>query len=135
MWESPLYIHQIGNSVSSFPLSVVTPGAALREQRIETIKAVVKLAQERKADAIVVSGDVFETNAVADRTLFQVIDALKQFEGDWVFIPGNHDPALADSVWKRIIHKGKPDNVHFLLKEAEPLMLEKWLCGHLAGGS
>lgn len=99
-------------------------GAALREQRIETVKTVAKSARERKADAIIVSGDVFETNAVADRTLFQVIDVLKQFEGDWVFIPGNHDPALADSVWTRIIHKGKPDNAHFLLKEGEPLMLQ-----------
>lgn len=99
-------------------------GAALREQRIETVKAVAKLAQERRTDAIVVSGDIFETNAVADRTLFQVIDAVKQFEGDWVFIPGNHDPALADSVWKRIIHKGKPDNAHFLLKGGEPLILK-----------
>ena len=99
-------------------------GGALREQRIETVKAIAKLAQERSSDAIVVSGDIFETNAIADRTLFQVIDAVKKFEGDWVFIPGNHDPALADSVWKRIIHKGKPDNVHFLLKEREPLMLK-----------
>ena len=107
-------------------------GAALREQRIETVKTVAKLAQERNVDAIVVSGDVFETNAVADRTLFQVIDAVKQFEGDWVFIPGNHDPALADSVWKRIIHKGKPDNAHFLLKEGEPLMLNNGAVAILA---
>ena len=86
-------------------------------------------ARERRADAVVVSGDVFETNAVADRTLRQTLDALASFEGDWVFIPGNHDPALADSVWSRAGHVyagqgGKPGNVHFLLKPEQPLLLK-----------
>ena len=35
-------------------------GAALRDQRIETVKQIARLAQKRRADAIVVCGDVFE---------------------------------------------------------------------------
>ena len=104
-------------------------GAALRDQRVETVKTVARVARERRADAVVVSGDVFETNAVADRTLRQALDALESFEGDWVFIPGNHDPALADSVWSRADHvyagqNGKPGNVHFLVKPEQPLLLK-----------
>ena len=46
-----------------------------------------------------------------------------------MFIPGNHDPALADSVWSRAGHVyagqgGKPGNVHFLLKPEQPLLLK-----------
>ena len=99
-------------------------GAALRDQRVETVKEIARLAQERHADAIVVCGDVFETNAVADRTIRQALNALKSFTGDWVFIPGNHDAALADSVWNRADRIGKPDNVHFLLHNEKPLLLK-----------
>ena len=117
---------QLGKQFANVPGDA---GAALRDQRIETVRAVARVARERRADAVVVSGDVFETNAVADRTLRQALDALESFEGDWVFIPGNHDPALADSVWSRAGHvyagrNGKPGNVHFLVEPERPLLLE-----------
>ena len=117
---------QLGKQFANVPGDA---GAALRDQRIETVRAVAKVAHERRADAVVVSGDVFETNAVADRTLRQTLDALESFAGDWVFIPGNHDPALADSVWSRAGHVcagqgGTPGNVHFLVKPEQPLLLK-----------
>ena len=99
-------------------------GAALRDQRIETVKKIARLAQERGADAVLVCGDVFETNAVADRTIRQALNALDSFTGDWVFIPGNHDAALADSVWSRADRIRKLENVHFLLRNEEPLLLK-----------
>ena len=99
-------------------------GAALRDQRIETVKKIARLAQERGADAVLVCGDVFETNAVADRTIRQALNALDSFTGDWVFIPGNHDAALADSVWSRADRIRKLENVHFLLRDEEPLLLK-----------
>ena len=112
---------QLGKQFGNVPGDA---GAALRDQRIETVKEIARLAQERHADAIVVCGDVFETNAVADRTIRQALNALKSFTGDWVFIPGNHDAALADSVWNRADRIDKPDNVHFLLRNGEPLLLK-----------
>ena len=117
---------QLGKQFANVPGDA---GAALRDQRIETVRAVARVARERRADAVVVCGDVFETNAVADRTLRQALDALESFEGEWVFIPGNHDPALADSVWSRAGHvyagrNGKPGNVHFLVEPERPLLLK-----------
>ena len=99
-------------------------GAALRDQRIETVKEIARLAKKRRADAVLVCGDVFETNAVADRTIRQALNALDPFTGDWVFIPGNHDSALADSVWSRADRIAGSDNVHFLLHNEEPLLLK-----------
>lgn len=112
---------QLGKQFGNVPGDA---GAALRDQRVETVKEIARLAQKRRADAIVVCGDVFETNTVADRTIRQALNALKSFTGDWVFIPGNHDAALADSVWNRADRIGKPDNVHFLLRNGEPLLLK-----------
>ena len=37
-----------------------------------------------------------ETNAVAHRTLIRMLNGLKEFSRDRVFVPVNHDPALAD---------------------------------------
>ena len=99
-------------------------GTVLHEQRVKTVKEIARLAQERHADAVVVCGDVFDANTVEDKTIRQALNALKSFTGDWVFIPGNHDAALADSVWNRADRIGKPDNVHFLLRNGEPLLLK-----------
>ena len=112
---------QLGKQFGNVPGDA---GAALRDQRIETVKEIARLAQERGADAVLVCGDVFETNAVADRTIRQTLNALDSFTGDWVFIPGNHDSALADSVWSRADRIGKPDNVHFLLCNGKQLLLK-----------
>ena len=112
---------QLGKQFGNVPGDA---GAALRDRRIETVKEIARLAQERRADAVLVCGDVFETNAVADRTIRQALNALDSFTGDWVFIPGNHDAALADSVWSRADRIGKPDNVHFLLRNEDPLPLK-----------
>lgn len=112
---------QLGKQFGNVPGDA---GAALRDQRIKTVKKIARLAKKRQADAVLVCGDVFETNAVADRTIRQVLNALDPFTGDWVFIPGNHDSALADSVWSRADRIGKPDNVHFLLCNGKQLLLK-----------
>ncbi|MEA2078429.1 MAG: DNA repair exonuclease [Pseudomonadota bacterium] len=87
-------------------------GAMLRTQRLETIKALAALASERRVDAVLVAGDVFEDNAVSDETLRRTMNALAGFQGAWVLLPGNHDAALAQSAWSRLRRLALvPDNV------------------------
>jgi DNA repair exonuclease SbcCD nuclease subunit len=87
-------------------------GAVLRTQRLETIRALGALAGERRVDAVLVAGDVFEDNAVSDETLRRTMNALAGFEGPWVLLPGNHDAALAQSAWSRLHRLAiVPDNV------------------------
>ena len=117
---------QLGKQFGSIPGD---PGALLHSQRIETVKAIAELAQEREADAILVCGDAFDSNTVADRTLQQMLNATEQFPGHWVFIPGNHDPARAASVWTRAkrlrpVQDGAEDNLHFLVQPKKPLVLQ-----------
>ena len=109
---------QLGKQFANIPGDA---GAALRDRRIETVKAIGRLAAERGADAVLVAGDVFDANAVADRTLIRMLDALMEFRGEWVFVPGNHDAALADSVWTRLLLRKPPANVRFALEPETPL--------------
>ena len=98
-------------------------GAALRDARIRTVREIGRLATERSVDAVLVAGDAFDANTVAERTLIQTLRALAHFAGDWVLIPGNHDPALADSVWTRLARRTPPDNVRLLVEAQKPLVL------------
>ncbi|MBL8669523.1 MAG: DNA repair exonuclease [Alphaproteobacteria bacterium] len=54
-----------------------------------------------------------------DETVRRVLNAMAGFPGPWFLLPGNHDPALAESVWTRIERLGRPPNV-ILLTEPTP---------------
>jgi exonuclease SbcD len=58
-------------------------------------------ARIHAVDAMVIVGDFFDHNRVSDQTLQAVIDALALSPVPVVVLPGNHDPALAGSVYFR----------------------------------
>lgn len=94
---------QIGKPFTGFePDDAVLLTAA----RIEAIKTIASLATNEGCDAILVAGDVFDAQTVSDKTIHQTFSALVGFNGPWVFIPGNHDAALVESVWTRAIRLG-----------------------------
>lgn len=99
-------------------------GALLRAQRLRTVERIAELAAEREVDAVVVAGDVFETNAVSDETLRRTLSALGGFKGPWLLLPGNHDAALADSVWTRLKRLKPPGNVITMTTAAPQLVAE-----------
>ncbi|KCB42063.1 calcineurin-like phosphoesterase family protein [Bordetella hinzii 4161] len=91
--------------------------AVLAEARLETVARLAALARERGVDAVLVAGDVFDTQAVSDRSIRRLFDALAGYAGPWVMIPGNHDAALAESVWTRARQLDCiPANVHLALQ-------------------
>lgn len=75
--------------------------AVLSEARFSTVERIAALATELQVDAVLVAGDVFDAQTVSDRTIRRVFNALRSYDGPWIFIPGNHDAALAESVWAR----------------------------------
>lgn len=99
-------------------------GAALRMQRVKTVEKVARLAVERQADAVLVAGDVFDDNKVGDETLRRALLAMAGFDGPWLLLPGNHDPALAESAWTRLARLGVPPNVRLLTEAAPELLLD-----------
>lgn len=114
----PTFLHtadwQMGRTFSRFETE---DGAALVEARFEAIEALARLANEHQCDAVLVAGDVFDAQTVSDRTIRRVFNATREFTGPWVMLPGNHDAALAESVWTRAGRLGAvPDNVHLALE-------------------
>ncbi|HAU0926970.1 TPA: DNA repair exonuclease [Legionella pneumophila] len=95
--------------------------AFLREARFDVIKTLGSLANEHKADAILVAGDVFDANEISDTTIRKTLNAMQEYKGPWILLPGNHDPALAQSVWTRMKNlPEKTDNI-ILALDPEPI--------------
>lgn len=75
--------------------------AALFEARFQAVERLAALATEQKVDAVLVAGDVLDAQTVSDKTLRRLFHALERYAGPWYLLPGNHDAALAESVWTR----------------------------------
>lgn len=100
---------QIGRQYGQFETD---DAALLAEARFDAVARIAALAAERQVDAVLVAGDVFDTQGVSDRTIRRLFAALAAYAGPWVMIAGNHDAALADSVWSRAAQLGCiPPNV------------------------
>ncbi|MCS6877223.1 MAG: DNA repair exonuclease [Geminicoccaceae bacterium] len=77
-------------------------GALLRERRLEAVREIAALARACAVDAVLVAGDVFDRQHVEEDLLRRTLEALAGFPGPWIFLPGNHDAALPESVWTRL---------------------------------
>lgn len=111
---------QIGRVFSQFEPD---DAAALFEARFAAVERMASIATDRRVDAILVAGDVFDAQTVADKTIRRLFNAMQGFAGAWVLIPGNHDPALVESVWSRARRlEAIPANVTVCL-EPKPLVI------------
>ncbi len=114
----PRFLHtadwQIGRYYSRFDND---DAVALAEARFSAVEKLAHLAVDAKCDAVLVAGDIFDAQTVTDRTVRRLFNALADFAGPWVMLPGNHDAALVESVWTRAERLDAiPDNVHLAWK-------------------
>jgi len=114
----PRFLHtadwQIGRQYSQFPSD---DGVPLAEARLDAVATLARLANEHRVDAVLVAGDVFDAQAVSERTIRRLFAQLSAYAGPWLMIPGNHDAALAESVWTCAQRIGAvPPNVHLALQ-------------------
>lgn len=114
----PRFLHtadwQIGRQFASFDPE---HAPILAEARIKAVAALARLAAEQRVDAVLVAGDVFDAQTVSERTIRRLFNALGAFQGPWLMISGNHDAALAESVWTHAQRLGVvPPHVHLLLQ-------------------
>lgn len=111
---------QIGRQTQRFESD---DAAALFEARFAVVERIARHAAQGAYDAVLVAGDVFDAQTVSDRTIRRLFNAMQAFEGPWVMIPGNHDAALAESVWTRAQKLGVlPAGLHLALTP-EPVIL------------
>lgn len=82
-------------------------GPIVRETRIASINNVLKAAKERKAEFVLLCGDVFEHNMVSQGDVKKVITIFNQYPDIPLYLlPGNHDTIGADCVYNRSIFQG-----------------------------
>ena len=111
---------QIGRTPSNFEPD---DAALLAEARFAVVERLARLATAEGVHAVLVAGDVFDAQGVSDKTVRRLFNALAGFAGPWVLLPGNHDAALAESVWSRAQRLGAvPAQVHLCL-QPQPLLL------------
>ena len=112
---------QIGKQFGQFEAD---DAALLADARFTVVERLASLATAQGIHAILVAGDVFDAQGVNDKTVHRLFNCLAAFKGAWVLIPGNHDAALAESVWTRAVRMNSvPPNAHLCLTP-EPLVLE-----------
>lgn len=110
---------QIGKTFGQFPSEIA---CALRTARVDTLRQIALLARDRTVDAVLVAGDCFDDIAVSDDTLRRFKIALEPFTGTWIVLPGNHDPAIAESPWTRLRRLSLPRNV-IIADEPKPILI------------
>lgn len=112
---------QIGKQFGQFEAD---DAALLADARFTVVEHLASLANAQGVHAILVAGDVFDAQGVADKTIHRLFNCLAAFKGPWVLIPGNHDAGLAESVWTRAARlNAVPPNAHVCLAP-EPLVLQ-----------
>jgi DNA repair exonuclease SbcCD nuclease subunit len=83
----------------------------LIEARHGIIERLAALARSHDATAILVAGDVFDTETPSPAALRQALQAMAADPGiTWVLIPGNHDSLAADELWTQMEQR-RPENV------------------------
>lgn len=108
----------------------LTPEAQSRftDARIQAIRTIGTLAEERGATFVVVAGDVFESNMVERQLVHRTVEALRETGVPFYLLPGNHDPLDAGSVFRSKVFLDRlPGNVTVL--EGDPVEVEPgaWL--------
>lgn len=105
---------QIGRQYNRFASE---DAVALAEARFSVVERIAQLAVEERVDVVLVAGDVFDAQMVSERTIRRLFNATQGFHGTWIMLPGNHDAALAESVWSRAARlKAIPENVRVVLE-------------------
>ncbi len=108
---------QLGRLYGTFDPDDAVP---LAEARFAAVERLAALATREQVDAVVVAGDVFDAQTVSARSIRRLFNALEGYAGPWVMIPGNHDAALAESVWTHAARLGAlparpPPHLHLAL--------------------
>jgi DNA repair exonuclease SbcCD nuclease subunit len=97
----------------------------VRDERLEAAKRVVQVGRIHGAEMILLTGDLFEDNAVDRLLVRKVGEILRAFNGPIFIIPGNHDPLMPGSVWEHPVWK-EATNITVLAK-SEPVDLDNCL--------
>lgn len=87
----------------------------------KTFESIIRLAEDERADFLLVCGDLYEHDYASRTTIQRVSGLFERLAVPVVILPGNHDPYVANSwykTWKW------PDNVFILGQDRPSILLE-----------
>lgn len=97
--------------------------SVLRQARLAAIETIGRLALAEGATHVLVAGDLYDSDAPAQKTLLEPLERMRNFPAvSWHVIPGNHDHHRGNGLWDRAATQGLPENVHVHLAP-EPVLL------------
>ncbi|HYM14968.1 MAG TPA: metallophosphoesterase [Dehalococcoidia bacterium] len=82
-------------------------------EELASLRAVLEAAAEARAQALILAGDVFDSHRAPAPVVAAAASMLAEAAIDVVILPGNHDPAIPDAVYRRDGMATVP-NVHIL---------------------
>lgn len=89
------------------------------------LRYVLATARELGADLVLLAGDVFEHNRLPADIVRRTAELLHDSGLPIVMLPGNHDPAVPESVYHRGV--SEPPNVHVLgVTHPEAVVFPEW---------
>lgn len=95
--------------------------ARFHQARLDAVRRIVDLAEERGADAILVGGDVFESNQLDRAIVARAFEVLRSSTVPVVLVPGNHDPLDAASIYDSpAFLEHQPEHVR-VVRDAVPI--------------
>lgn len=104
-----------------FPRFGVEAGKTLSRARRDVLERIFLEAERNQVDAVLCAGDLFDTPQPDDdfkEALLQVLGRLGWKNRAVFLLPGNHDPLVAESVWREPSFRKKlPEFVHVVDQE------------------
>lgn len=117
-------VHTADNHIDlGFKTYPETAKNILKVERMESFVNIVRTANDKKAHFLVVAGDLFDGINPATKIIKQVVQALGEFEGTVLILPGNHDyySGLSSELWNRFVEESQEKQIMVLL---EPIVKE-----------
>ncbi len=91
------------------------------QARLDAVRRIGELASERRAQFVLVCGDVFDSNQLDRVIIARTFEVLRSFTVPVVLLPGNHDTLDAMSIYSSpLFHDRVPEGVH-VLRDCAPL--------------
>ncbi len=96
----------------------------LGDKECRSLETVVDIANQTKADLVIIAGDLFDHNRVNDNVVSFVVEQLKRLPVHVAILPGNHDCLTLDSPYERMhLWQGSSNVQIFRSPEGERLDL------------
>ena len=95
-----------------------------REELLQSFSHIIDFSIETNTDLLLLTGDLFDSSRVTQKTLDFLSREMKRFHGSIFISPGNHDPYTPDSPYETFSF---PGNTH-IFREYEEIYLDELNC-------